>query len=86
MTRTIADVKALGAAIRTQRLSRAWTQAELASHADVSRRFVSELEAGQRAGAELSRVFAVLRALHLGVALVDGGPESFDDALREVLG
>ena len=80
------DAKTLGAAIRTCRVSRGWTQAELAGQAQVSRRFVSELEAGQRTGAELSRVFAVLRALRLALALVDGGPQSFDDALREVLG
>lgn len=86
MTRTVTDVRTLGAAIRTHRTSRGWTQAELGEHAGVSRRFVSELEAGLRTGAELSRVFAVLRALHLAVTLTDSGPESFDDALREVFG
>jgi len=86
MTRMVTDVKALGAALRTHRTSRGWTQAELAENAGVSRRFVSELEAGLRTGAELSRVFAVLRALRLAVTLTDSGPESFDDALREVLG
>ena len=86
MTRMVTDVTALGAAIRTYRTSRGWTQAELADHAGVSRRFVSELEAGLRTGAELSRVFAVLRALHLAVTLTDSGAASFDDALREVLG
>jgi len=85
MARMVTDVKALGAAVRTHRTSRGWTQAELADHAGVSRRFVSELEAGLRTGAELSRVFAVLRALHLAVTLVDRGSGSFDDALREVL-
>lgn len=86
MTRAVTDVKALGAAIRTHRTSRGWTQAELAENAGVSRRFVSELEAGLRTGAELSRVFAVLRALRLSVLLTEGGAGSFDDALREVLG
>jgi HTH-type transcriptional regulator/antitoxin HipB len=82
----MSDAKALGAAIRTQRLSLGWTQAGLAERAQVSRRFVGELEAGHRTGAELGRVFAVLRALRVAVILVDSGPPSFDDALREVLG
>lgn len=80
------DVKALGASIRTQRMALDLTQAELAARAGVSRRFVSELESGLRTGAELSRVFAVLRALNLAITLTDSGPSSFDDALREVLG
>jgi len=86
MTRPVTDVKTLGAAIRTQRLARGWTQAELAGQAMVSRRFVGELEAGRRPGAELGRVFSVLRSLRLAVALVDRGTVSFDDALGEVLG
>ena len=86
MSRPVADVKALGAAIRMHRSTRGWTQAELAERAGVSRRFVSELEAGERTGAELARVLAVLRALRLAISLVDRGTESFDGALEDVLG
>jgi HTH-type transcriptional regulator/antitoxin HipB len=85
MTRPVTDVRTLGAAIRVQRLARGWTQADLADRAKVSRRFVGELEAGQRIGAELGRVFAVLRALGLAIGLIDRGTDSFDDTLSEVL-
>lgn len=84
--RPLNDAKGLGAAIRARRRSRGWTQAELAGRATVSRRFVSELEAGERTGAELSRVLAVLRALDVAIGLVDVERGSFDEALREVLG
>jgi HTH-type transcriptional regulator / antitoxin HipB len=86
MSRAVVDVRSLGAAIRLERSAQGLTQAGLADRARVSRRFVSELEAGARPGAELARVFAVLRALRLAVALVDRGTESFSDALGEVLG
>jgi y4mF family transcriptional regulator len=82
----VSDVRELGAVIRAQRRGRGWTQADLADRAQVSRRFVGELEAGQRTGAELGRVLAVLRALDVAISLVDDRRESFDDALREVLG
>ena len=86
MTRPVTDVKALGAAIRLHRVGRGWTQAQVAARAQVSRRFVSELEAGERTGAELGRVLAVLRALELAITLVDKAPESFTAALGGVLG
>jgi transcriptional regulator with XRE-family HTH domain len=82
----VSDVRGLGAAIRAQRRDRGWSQADLADRAQVSRRFVGELEAGQRTGAELGRVLAVLRALDVAITLVDDRRDSFDDALREVLG
>ena len=86
VSRPVTDVKGLGAAVRLQRVGRGWTQADVAARAQVSRRFVSELEAGERTGAELGRVFAVLRALELAITLVDRPPESFTDALGGVLG
>lgn len=86
VTRPVTEVRELGAAIRAQRRGRGWTQADLADRAQVSRRFVGELEAGQRTGAEIGRVLAVLRALDVAISLVDDRRESFDDALREVLG
>ena len=86
MPRPVTDAKTLGSALRSKRLDRGWTQAELANRAMVSRRFVSELEAGERSGAELARVLAVLRALGLAISLVERGSDSFDQALAEVLG
>jgi len=86
MSGQISDPKALGAAIRQRRHTRGWTQAEVAERAAVSRRFVSALETGDRTGAELGRVFAVLRALDVAVELLDRPRSSFDESLREVLG
>lgn len=86
MQTSLTDARALGAALRSRRRGRGWTQAELAEAAGVSRRFVGELEGGERTGAELGRVLAVIRALDLAVALVDNQRRSFDDALREALG
>jgi len=86
MSGQISDPKTLGAAIRQRRHTRGWTQAEVAERAAVSRRFVSALETGGRTGAELGRVFAVLRALDVAVELLDRPRSSFDESLREVLG
>lgn len=86
MSGPISDPKALGAAIRQRRRTRGWTQAEVAERAAVSRRFVSALETGERTGAEIGRVFAVLRALDTAVELLDRPRSSFDDSLREILG
>ena len=62
--RTVTDV---GAVIRTARAECGWTQAELASRAGVSRRWVSATEAGDAQRTELARVLRVLAAL--GVSL-----------------
>lgn len=87
------DIRAFGAAVRDARAAAGWTQAELASRAGVSRQFVINLERGNGPRAELMRVFAVLRALGLAVALVDavepapaptGG--GLDGLLDDVLG
>lgn len=58
-----------GAVVRETRRLRGWTQAELARHAGVSRRWIIALESGQVGGAEFGRVLAVLSALDIGVAL-----------------
>jgi transcriptional regulator with XRE-family HTH domain len=63
--RTVTDV---GAVIRAARVERGWTQAELASRADVSRRWVSATESGDAQRTELARVLRVLAAL--GVSLI----------------
>lgn len=61
----------LGAAIRALRHERGLTQAELAARADVSRRWVVEVEAGAREGVELARVLRVLDALEASLMVRD---------------
>jgi HTH-type transcriptional regulator / antitoxin HipB len=53
----------LGAAIKALRLERGMTQARLAQAAEVSRRWVGEVEAGSRVSADLARVLRVLDVL-----------------------
>lgn len=86
MPRTVSSIVALGAEIRAERQSRGLTQAELARRAGVSRAFVIDVERGRRPGAELSRAFAVVRALGLAVALTPDDESNFDDALDQLLG
>lgn len=66
----------LGAAIKALRLDRDMTQAELAEAADVSRRWVGEVEAGSRAGVELARVLRVLDALDASLMVRDDRAQS----------
>ncbi|HEY0188805.1 MAG TPA: helix-turn-helix domain-containing protein [Cellulomonas sp.] len=61
----------IGAAIKTLRLERGMTQAELALAADVSRRWLIEVEAGSRAGIELTRALRVLDALDASLMIRD---------------
>lgn len=61
----------LGAAIRGLRHERGLTQAALAARADVSRRWVVEVEAGAREGVELARVLRVLDALEASLMVRD---------------
>ena len=56
------DVKALGTFVRTQRKSRRLTQLEAAELADVSDRFLRELEHGKPT-AEIGKVIDVLAVL-----------------------
>jgi HTH-type transcriptional regulator/antitoxin HipB len=86
MKRVITDPSALGVAVREARRLRSWTQVDLAERAEVSRRFVQELERGSRPEAEFGRVLAVLRALGQGIQLVEADSRSFDEVLDEVLG
>lgn len=53
----------IGPAVRDARKRLGLTQAQVAERAQVSRRFVSELEAGTRPGAEFARIVAVLGAV-----------------------
>lgn len=61
------------------------TQGELAGRARVSRAFVIDIERGQRPGAELGRVLAVLRALGLAISLVQDQSPTFEQALDALL-
>ncbi len=68
----------IGPAVRDARKKLSLTQAEVAERAGVSRRFVSELEAGTRPGAEFARVLAVLGALNKVLIVVEA-PEVASD-------
>lgn len=57
----------VGARVRAARASRGWTQRELAAAADLSPRFVSEVEAG-RGNIALTRLATLARALDLPLA------------------
>ena len=60
--RLVTDVTSLGAAVRDRRLALGLTQADVASKSGVSRAWVVRFEDGHP-GAELGRVFALLRTL-----------------------
>jgi HTH-type transcriptional regulator / antitoxin HipB len=79
------NVRDLGLHVRDRRRRLGLTQAELAASAQVSRRWLSDLEAG-KATAEVGLVFKVLHALGLAldVSPVEFGPGDIDldDLLR----
>lgn len=83
---TAITVVDLGAQLRAARRARGLTQAELAERAGVSRNFVVQVERGQRRGAELDRVLALVRALGLELALLDRPRPAFAEALDDLLG
>ncbi|MGP7963646.1 helix-turn-helix domain-containing protein [Sanguibacter sp. A246] len=68
----------IGPAVRDARKKLGLTQGEVAQRAGVSRRFISELEAGSRPGAEFARVLAVLGALGRELRVADAPPASRD--------
>ena len=65
----------LGHAIKTLRLERGMTQVDLAHAADVSRRWVGEVEAGTRRSIELDRALRVLDVLDASLMVRDDRPE-----------
>ena len=67
----INSVRAMGAALRQARLDAGLTQEELSAKAAVSRRWLGLVENGRVEGAEMGRVFQVLRALGIGVQLAE---------------
>jgi len=68
--RTVADI---GAAVRTARRGRGWTQADLAHRVGVSRQWVVALESGRATRAELGRVLTTLSELDLTMMLPGPG-------------
>ena len=71
MSSPIRTVTQLGAAIRRARVEQSLTQAGLAAQAGVSRRWLSSIESGGKADAELSKIFAVLEVLGQQIELAD---------------
>lgn len=68
------DIKALGSFVRAQRKERSLTQLEVAELADVSDRFLRELEHGKPT-AEIGKVIEVLAVLGYDLEpVVHGGP------------
>ncbi|MFZ3454307.1 helix-turn-helix domain-containing protein [Arthrobacter sp. 7Tela_A1] len=69
MRRPITNTSQLGTAVHDARKRAGMTQAVLAARAGVSRKWLIGLEQGARTGAELGKVFDVLRALNLSITL-----------------
>lgn len=85
----IASARDLGYLIRQSRQDRGQTQTELAAEAGVSRRWLSNLEAG-KATAEFGLVLRTLYALNLGLNVTPIGPGpgkiDLDELLDELRG
>ena len=69
----------LGSAVRRLRHDRGLTQAELAAAAGVTRQWISGIEQGRIAGAELALVLRTLDALDATLVVRDDAPPA-DDA------
>lgn len=74
--RAITTGRQLGAAIHDARTRAGLTQANLAERAGVSRKWLIGLEQGARTGAELGKVFDVMRALNLSIQLLEDPEKS----------
>ena len=70
----------LGAAVRRLRRDRGLTQRQLADSAGISTRWLVMFENGQNAGAEVSKIFDVLRALGKTVEVVPSPEPSPEEA------
>ena len=75
----ISTSRQIGLAIREERLRKSLTQQQLADLAGVSRGFINRIEKGSAAAVYPDKLFAVLNALKLKLALVET-PE--DDGAR----
>jgi HTH-type transcriptional regulator/antitoxin HipB len=67
----------LGRFVRDQRRVTGWSQAELAERAQVSRRWLSDLEAGKPT-TEMGLIFKVVAALNLVIDLQPAPAPAFD--------
>ena len=88
-SRLVTDATSLGATARDRRLALGLTQAEVARQSGVSRAWVVRFEEGHP-GAELGRVFAVLRTLNAELRLsessMSAGERERERYLSELLG
>jgi transcriptional regulator with XRE-family HTH domain len=80
----LTNVRNLGLYARDRRLALGMTQAEVASAARVSRRWLAELEGGKTT-AEVGLVFRLLHALHLAVEVRPEAADPHAAALDEVI-
>ncbi len=65
----------LGAFLNRLRVRRGWTQADVAAHLGIPRRYLHELEAGKDVLA-YTRLFALLRTLGAELTIATGQPSS----------
>ena len=79
------SVQALAAALRGRRVALGWSQADTAALAGISRKFVSEVEAGKET-AELGKVLCLADAMGLDIAISlavgEGGIPADPEVLR----
>lgn len=78
----LSDARRLGAVVRELRRGRAWTQADLAARAGVSRGYLIRLEQGH-ATAELGTILRVLDALDARLMVAETVESHEDRELRE---
>lgn len=75
MRRTVRDTKSLGAFIHDARVKANLTQQELANRAGVLRRWLIDIEQGAKSGAEIGKIFALLKTLEVEVRLSSADEE-----------
>ncbi|OGV70472.1 MAG: hypothetical protein A2283_19195 [Lentisphaerae bacterium RIFOXYA12_FULL_48_11] len=75
---------ALGDRIKTRRLELRWTQDKLASEANISKGFLSDLERGNRSGIGANKILELSRALGCGVEYLMTGSGEDQIEQREV--
>jgi len=73
----VVNTEDLGLLVRDERRRRGLSQASLCTAAEVSRRWLSDFEAG-KATAEIGLVFRVLHALDLIMEVAERGQTDFD--------
>lgn len=81
---TIKSVGDLGAAVRGRRRDLGWTQSELGTRTGVSRKWITELEAG-KSGLEFGLVVRVLDQLGLALDVIETPSRGKRTVLDDVL-